>query len=72
MPRAISASVGWRIAREQGLESKDLAGGAEAALQGVVGDKGLLHGVERVAVGQSLDGRDRRARRHSTASSRQL
>ena len=48
---------------EQRGRGHDLAGLAEAALRDVLVDPRLLHRVQRVAVGQALDRRDRLGRR---------
>lgn len=56
---ALDLLIGWlRVAEQERLEREHLARCAEATLQRVVLDERLLHGVERVVVGQPLNGRD--------------
>src|SRR4029079_6227855 len=40
---------------EQGDRGHQLAGRAEAALEGVVGDEGALHGMKLLVLGKTLD-----------------
>src|SRR5262245_40868411 len=49
---------------QQRHRAHDLARRAVAALERVLGDEGGLHGMQRLAAGQPLDGRDGRALRH--------